>query len=209
MTSTGDALALVVLALLAVPVAVVDIRCRRIPDALVVPGLAVVLLLRGLWGAGWLGPVAWCGITAALLLVPSIIRPEGMGMGDVKLAGLLGAVLGALAPAGVVLALVAGAIGGAAAALVRGRPVRGATIPFGPFLLAAAVAVALPAAFLHWPRAVVGLHHMHRASAPVRPARVGVGRVGWHPPVGWAGAASRAHDRGRASPGGGDTAPRR
>jgi leader peptidase (prepilin peptidase)/N-methyltransferase len=205
----GDGLALALLVVLAIPIAMIDIRCRRIPDAIVLPAIAAALLLRGWWGAGWLWPASWSAATAALLLVPSLIRPEGMGLGDVKLAGLLGAVLGVLAPAGVLLALVTGAIGGSVAALVRGRPVRGATIPFGPFLLAASLVVALPVVFLHSQRAVVRTHHTHRSSAPVRPARIGLGRVGGNAPVGWPGAAVGARNHGRAGPGGGDTAPRR
>jgi len=83
------------------------------------------------------------GIAAAgFLWLPSLIRPGAMGLGDVKLAGLLGAALGAP----VALALVIGSLAAwpvALAMVIRKRAVRGATIPLGPFLAVGAAAVLL------------------------------------------------------------------
>lgn len=145
----GDVAALVVLATVLVPVSIADVRERRIPDVLVLPALAVALLLRALGGASGAWPLAWAAIAGACLLLPAVIRPEGMGMGDVKLVALIGACLGALALPALCIALVAGAVGGAAWAVVTGVPLRHATIPFGPYLAAGAVAIGLPVTFLH------------------------------------------------------------
>jgi leader peptidase (prepilin peptidase)/N-methyltransferase len=192
-SSVGDILALTLLTALAVPVSIIDVRCRRIPDAIVLPAVVVAILLRGVWGGpGWAVVMLWAAVAGAVLLVPAVIRPDGMGMGDVKLAVLLGACLGALACAAVLLALVAGAAGGAAWALMRGTPLRDATIPFGPFLIAAALVLALPVALLHSLNVDARPHHTTGTHSAIQPARVGVGRLGRHPAMGWAGAAGGA-----------------
>jgi prepilin signal peptidase PulO-like enzyme (type II secretory pathway) len=70
----------------------------------------------------------------AFLLLPSLLQPGAVGMGDVKLAALLGLALGA----DVVGALLIGSISAAPVAgailLVRGAEGRRAVLPFGPFL---------------------------------------------------------------------------
>jgi leader peptidase (prepilin peptidase) / N-methyltransferase len=129
--------------------ALTDLHARIIPNVIVLPSL---LLFAGALVAGRLlgrdlnlagaaiGFVAFGGG----LLIMALIRPGGMGMGDVKLAGLIGMVLGALGLRYVAvaagLAILAGGAG-ALVALVAGRS-RKTAIPFGPFLVAGAVAAA-------------------------------------------------------------------
>ncbi len=205
--SVGDGLALILLAVVAVPVTIIDVRCRRIPDAIVLPAVVAALVLRAVWGGStWAMLLLWAMVAGAMLLGPAVIRPEGMGMGDAKLAVLLGACMGALACAAVLLALVAGAVGGGVWAVLQGTPLRDATIPFGPFLVAAALALALPVAFLHSPDGDAHPHHPTRARAAVQPARIGVGRIGWHPAMGRPGAAGGARHGSRAGAWCGDTA---
>ncbi|GBC86522.1 Type 4 prepilin-like proteins leader peptide-processing enzyme [bacterium HR12] len=128
---------------------VIDARTKRLPNRIVYPSLVVgagYLLLA--WVAG--GPVdlvrAGLGLLAygGGLLIVALISPRGMGMGDVKLAALIGLVLGAL---GLRYVAVAAGLGilfggvGAVAALLAGAS-REQAVPFGPFLAAgAAVAV--------------------------------------------------------------------
>ena len=91
------------------------------------------------------------------LLLVAIVAPAGMGMGDVKLAALIGLVLGALGLRYVAVAAGAGILlggVGAIAALVAGAS-RKQAIPFGPFLAAGA----LVAAFLAPQIATVYLRH--------------------------------------------------
>ena len=206
----GDVVALALLAAIAAPVSVIDVRMRRIPDAIVVPALVTVALVRGVVGTGgWASVLIWACAAGAVLFVPAVIRPDGMGMGDVKLAALIGACLGAAALAAVLIALIAGALGGAAHALRRGLRVRDATIPFGPFLVDAALAVALPVAFVHSAHATGHAHDATGAGAAVRPAGVRIGGIRRHAPLGRAGAARGArHIRG-AGPRCGGAAPRR
>jgi leader peptidase (prepilin peptidase)/N-methyltransferase len=191
--SVGDGLALTLLAVVAVPVTIIDVRCRRIPDVIVLPAVVAALVLRAVWGGStWAMLLLWAMVAGAMLLGPAVIRPEGMGMGDAKLAVLLGACMGALACAAVLLALMAGALGGGVWAVLHGTPLRDATIPFGPYLVAAALALALPVAFLHSSNGDAHPHDPTRARAAVQPARIGVGGIGWHAAMGRPGAAGGA-----------------
>lgn len=119
-----------------------DIRYRRLPNLLTLPGAAVIV--TGAWSTGH-GGAAALGAAALFVLYAAVhlIAPAGMGAGDVKLALGLGALTGAFGPqvwalAAFGAAVLTGALG--VAALVVG--VR--TVPHGPSMcLASAVAVAL------------------------------------------------------------------
>lgn len=136
------AAALSVFAGLSVVLAMVDARTRRLPDAILVPGGAAVVVLLG--GAAFaIGePGRLAGIAAGALsafagcLAVHLARPAAFGGGDVKLAALCGAVLGwqglEAVASGIALAFLAGGIG-AAGVLLAGA--RGGSIAFGPFLL--------------------------------------------------------------------------
>jgi leader peptidase (prepilin peptidase)/N-methyltransferase len=119
-----------------VPAAVIDLDRRVIPNALVavgaVAGLALVLAVDRDHLAGHL--LAAVGAGGGFLLV-AVAAPSGMGMGDVKLAALLGLYLGASVVPALLVALASGAAAGAAIVARRGlRAGRKAAIPFGPFL---------------------------------------------------------------------------
>lgn len=125
---------------------VIDLRHRRLPNAIVLPTAVVcaaLIVAAAIAGApldavhAALGGVAFGGA----LLIVEVASRGGMGMGDVKLAGLIGLVVGAVDLASVAVA--AGAailLGGLAAivALVRGADRRSA-LPFGPMLAAGAL----------------------------------------------------------------------
>ena len=135
---------------LLVALSVIDIRHRKIPNLIVYPSVvvtAVYVLVADLAGSPTIdAPRAGMGFLAygVGLLVVALISPRGMGMGDVKLAALIGLVLGAFGLRFVGVAAGVGIlIGGLAAivALVSGAG-RKSALPFGPFLAAgAAVAV--------------------------------------------------------------------
>jgi leader peptidase (prepilin peptidase) / N-methyltransferase len=131
-----------VLAVLGV-LTVIDLQVRLLPNRIIVPTLAAVLAWQLVFLPERFVEAVVAGIAAAgFLWLPSLIRPGAMGLGDVKLAGLLGAALGAP----VALALVIGSFAAwpvALAMVVRKRAVRGATIPLGPFLAVGAAAVLL------------------------------------------------------------------
>jgi len=125
-------------AILAVALALltaIDLDRRLLPDAIVLPTLAVVLVLQIVFYPDHALEWVLAALAAALFFfVPFLIYPAGMGMGDVKLAALLGAALGKSVAAAIAVGLFAG---GAFALLVIAREGVGArkkAIPFGPFL---------------------------------------------------------------------------
>jgi leader peptidase (prepilin peptidase) / N-methyltransferase len=131
-----------------IALAMIDIHHRRLPNVIVLPSYLVIaglLVVATLWSHDW-SALARGGIGGAALfgfyLVLALVYPAGMGFGDVKLAGILGAVLGYLSWA----ALIFGAFGGfllgaiaGIAVLASGRGTRKTALPFGPFMIAAAL----------------------------------------------------------------------
>ncbi len=125
-------------AILAVALALltaIDLDRRLLPDAIVLPTLAVVLILQIAFYPDHALEWVLAALAAALFFfIPFLIYPAGMGMGDVKLAALLGAALGKSVAVAIAVGLLAG---GAFALLVIAREGVGArkkAIPFGPFL---------------------------------------------------------------------------
>jgi leader peptidase (prepilin peptidase)/N-methyltransferase len=145
--------AFLLLAIAAVLLAVIDLRHRLLPDRVVLPTLvlgaallAVAALAEGAWAAllrAVLGAVA----LFAVFLVLAVISPSGLGMGDVKLAAVLGLFLGWLGWGAVLIGAVAGFVVQALLALVLlalGRVRRDSDLPFGPaMLVGAALTMAL------------------------------------------------------------------
>jgi leader peptidase (prepilin peptidase) / N-methyltransferase len=121
-----------------VAVSAIDVEHRIIPNAIVLPATAVALVARTALDPSPEWAVAAFG--GALFLFALVLAyPAGMGMGDVKLALLLGAVLGR----DVVVALMLGSMAALVPSLVlfarHGRAARKMAIPFGPWLAFGAV----------------------------------------------------------------------
>jgi leader peptidase (prepilin peptidase)/N-methyltransferase len=136
----------------AVLLAAVDLRHRRLPDALTLPAYpvtAVLIIAAATQGGGWsiaqgaaIGATAFLGVHAAVHL----IRPTALGAGDVKLSGTLGAVLGAIGWPTLILGAWLAAI--CTLGLRVTAPRRVATtwrdgIPHGPGMLAATCLIAV------------------------------------------------------------------
>ena len=129
-----------------VALTVYDVRQRRLPNALTLPGAVAVLVVAALAGHGTaalLGGVA----LAALYLLVHLIAPAAMGAGDVKLALGLGALTGAFGSDAWVIAAVGAPLLTALWGLVvlrSGRDRRRVTVPHGPSMcVATAAAVAM------------------------------------------------------------------
>jgi leader peptidase (prepilin peptidase)/N-methyltransferase len=75
--------------------------------------------------------------------VPLLIYPAGMGMGDVKLAALIGAVLGWSVAVAILGALLAGAVFAVAVLVREGMSARKKAIPYGPFIAFGGIVVML------------------------------------------------------------------
>jgi leader peptidase (prepilin peptidase)/N-methyltransferase len=131
---------------------VIDLREKLLPNRVLLPGVVGTALLLALAAAvddAWdslLRAVLAGVVSFAVLLVMALIAPSGMGMGDVKLAGLIGLVLGWLGWPVVLLGFLLGflvqAVVGLALLAVR-RAGRRTELPFGPALLAGALVAAL------------------------------------------------------------------
>jgi leader peptidase (prepilin peptidase) / N-methyltransferase len=121
-----------------VVVTVTDLELRIVPNRVVVPAAAAVLALQTVshpspaWTLGAVG-------AAGFLLLAALAYPGGMGMGDVKLALLIGALLGRTTPVGIMLGLVFAFVPSAVLLARHGARARKMAIPFGPFLAAGAV----------------------------------------------------------------------
>jgi leader peptidase (prepilin peptidase)/N-methyltransferase len=133
--ATGHALVGAIFAAALVLLTAIDLDRRLLPDVIVLPTLAVVLILQIAFYPHHTLEWVLAAIGAALFFfIPIIVYPAGMGMGDVKLAALLGAALGKSVVVAIAIALFAA---GAFALLVLAREGLGArkkAVPFGPFL---------------------------------------------------------------------------
>jgi leader peptidase (prepilin peptidase)/N-methyltransferase len=132
---SGHALVGAILAPALVLLTAIDLERRLLPDAIVLPTLAVVLILQIAFYPEHALEWALAALAAALFFfVPWLVYPAGMGLGDVKLAALLGAALGK----SVAAAILAGLLAAAAVALLvlarEGFGARKKAIAFGPFL---------------------------------------------------------------------------
>jgi leader peptidase (prepilin peptidase)/N-methyltransferase len=124
-----------------VALTVYDVRQRRLPNALTLPGAAAVLLVAAVGGRG--GP-ALLGAIALVLpyLVVHLIAPAAMGAGDVKLALGVGALTGLVGMDAWVLAAICAPLLTALWGLVASKT--GAAVPHGPSMcVATAAAVAV------------------------------------------------------------------
>jgi len=125
-------------AILAVALALltaIDLDRRLLPDAIVLPTLAVVLVLQIAFYPDHALEWVLAALAAALFFfVPFLIYPAGMGMGDVKLAALLGAALGKSVAAAIAVGLLAGGVFALLVIAREGVGARKKAIPFGPFL---------------------------------------------------------------------------
>jgi len=122
--------------LLLVPVAVIDIDFRIIPNKLMILGTVVALGLLVLTRPEDIAEHLIAAVAAGgFLLVAAVAYPGGMGMGDVKLAFVMGLFLGRDVGVAMMVALVAGSLIGAAVIARKGaKEGRKTAIPFGPFL---------------------------------------------------------------------------
>jgi leader peptidase (prepilin peptidase)/N-methyltransferase len=144
--------AVLVFAAAATVLAIVDVLEQRLPNAVVGPAFGAVAVLLAAASAvtgDWIA-LAWAGLGSAVMfavyLVAALISPAAMGMGDVKLAGLIGLLLGWFGLEVWLAGLLGGFVLGGLAAiggLVLRKVTLSGSIPFGPSMLAAALLAVL------------------------------------------------------------------
>lgn len=129
------------LVLFVVPAALIDLEHRIIPNRLTATGAVLALGIGlALDPAGEPERLIAAAAAGGLLLLAALAYPGGMGMGDVKLAAVMGLFLGKDVAPAIFVALLAGALLGVAIIARRGaREGRKTAIPFGPFLALGAV----------------------------------------------------------------------
>jgi prepilin signal peptidase PulO-like enzyme (type II secretory pathway) len=116
-----------------VVISAIDISYRIVPNVIVLPAAAIVLVSMTLlepsleWALGAFG-------AAFFLLLAALAYPKGMGMGDVKLALLLGAMTGRTVPVALMVGMLAAVVPSVVLFARHGRAARKMTIPFAPFL---------------------------------------------------------------------------
>jgi leader peptidase (prepilin peptidase)/N-methyltransferase len=121
-----------------VVVTATDLERRIVPNRVVLPAAAAVLALQTVfypspqWALGALG-------ASGFLFLAALAYPGGMGMGDVKLALLIGALLGRTTPVAMMLALFLALVPTIVLVTRHGARARRLAIPFAPFLAAGAV----------------------------------------------------------------------
>ena len=138
LTSDGTRELLLGLALTAVlvPAALIDLDHRLIPNALTLAGAVAAIAIGVATDPAGVPEQLLAGAAAGgFLLAAALARPGGMGMGDVKLAAVLGLFLGWQVGVALLVALLTGTIVGLGVIARRGvTEGRRTALPFGPFL---------------------------------------------------------------------------
>jgi leader peptidase (prepilin peptidase) / N-methyltransferase len=121
-----------------VAISAIDIEYRIVPNRIIVPSAAIVLVAQTALRPGPEWALAALG-ASGFLFAAAVAYPKGMGMGDVKLAVLLGAMLGRSVGVGLMLGFLAALVPAAVLALRHGAKARKVAIPFAPFLAVGAI----------------------------------------------------------------------
>jgi leader peptidase (prepilin peptidase)/N-methyltransferase len=132
---TSLVLGLVLVAFL-VPIALIDLDSKIIPNRLTGPAaIAAIVLGTALDPSGEVERLLAGAIGAFIVALPSLLHPAGMGMGDAKLVGVLGLFLGAAVAPAFFVAMIVGTVIGVAIMMRKGMAAgRKTKVPFGPFL---------------------------------------------------------------------------
>ena len=130
---SADALVAAFVCAVLVAISATDLEHRIVPNRIVVPAAAVVLLAQTAlhpspqWAIGSVG-------AAGFLLLAALAYPAGMGMGDVKLALLMGAALGRVVPVALMVGMLSALVPSAVLFVRHGAGARKMGIPLAPFL---------------------------------------------------------------------------
>jgi leader peptidase (prepilin peptidase) / N-methyltransferase len=145
------------LILIVIPAALIDYEHRIIPNKITALGAIVAIVLgTALDPAGEPTRLIAGAAAAGFLLLAALAHPGGMGMGDVKLAGVMGLFLGAAVAPAILVALLSGvALGAAILARKGAKDGRKTAVPFGPFLAFGAIVA------IYWGAQLVSLYSNH------------------------------------------------
>jgi leader peptidase (prepilin peptidase) / N-methyltransferase len=120
--------------------AAIDLEHRVLPNAIVLPAVPVALALAALWHPHKVPIHLLAGaVFGGVFLLIALVYPKGMGMGDVKLALLIGIALGSATVTAVIVTSIASFVGAVLVLARSGLAARKQTIPFGPYLAVGAI----------------------------------------------------------------------
>ncbi len=146
---SGSALVGAFFCLTLVTVSATDLEHRIIPNRIVVPAGLIVLVANTALHPSPRYAIAAVG-ASGFLLAAALAYPSGMGMGDVKLAFLMGAALGTSVTVALFVGMIAALVPSVVLIARHGKAARKMGIPFGPFLaLGSVVALFAGPALLH------------------------------------------------------------
>jgi leader peptidase (prepilin peptidase) / N-methyltransferase len=118
-----------------IAVAAIDLERRIVPNKILLPAAVYGVAGAAVIAPGELPELLIAGAAAFLaLLLVALAHPAGMGMGDVKLAGVMGLYLGAAVAPALLVAFLAGTLVGVGMMLRLGAGARKQGVPFAPFL---------------------------------------------------------------------------
>lgn len=128
------ALGLVFVAMLAA-ITLTDLERHIIPNKILIAGAVAGLAIAAATDPSSLPERGIAALAAGgLLLLIALAYPRGMGMGDVKLAAVMGLYLGSAVSVALAVGVITGALVGMGVMLRRGSGARKLAVPFGPFL---------------------------------------------------------------------------
>jgi leader peptidase (prepilin peptidase)/N-methyltransferase len=136
---SGTAFVAAFFSLCLVAVSATDLEHRIIPNKIVLPAAAIVLAANTALHPSPRWAIAALG-ASGFLFAAALAYPAGMGMGDVKLALLMGAALGKYVPVALMIGMVSALVPGVYLLARHGSAARKMGVPFGPFLALGSVA---------------------------------------------------------------------
>ncbi|HET9720469.1 MAG TPA: A24 family peptidase [Solirubrobacteraceae bacterium] len=150
---THDLILGLVLLVVLMPIVFIDLEHRLIPNKITAPAAVAAIVIGLATRPSGFGAQVIAGVAAfAFLFLFALIYPKGLGMGDVKLAGVMGLYLAASVVVALFSGLLAAAVLGVGVLARRGVSAgRRTYIPLGPFLaLGGLVGILVGPQVVHW-----------------------------------------------------------
>ncbi|HEY7633227.1 MAG TPA: prepilin peptidase [Thermoleophilaceae bacterium] len=130
-----DLIALIPFTAVLIAVTFIDLQHKIVPNRIIVPAAAYGLVTAVAFRTDMLPELLIAGAGAfTFFLVAALIHPKGMGMGDVKLAGVMGLYLGKLVIPALFIAFIVGTVVGIVLVVRHGARSRKVGVPFAPFM---------------------------------------------------------------------------
>jgi leader peptidase (prepilin peptidase) / N-methyltransferase len=131
----GEVVSGLVLVATLVVVTAIDLEHRIVPNRVLGPAALAAVVIWAVADPHRLGEDLIAALAAGMaLFLPALVYPAGMGMGDVKLAAVLGLFLGKSVAPAMFVAFICGSVVGIGIMVVRGPEARKSAIPFAPYL---------------------------------------------------------------------------